>query len=155
MMRLFIDTNILIDLLIKRKPDYMSVAQVFDMALLRKDRLVMSNLSIVNAHYIVKKLAGVTEQALRSALYNICTTCEIAPLTQSITMKSLVSPFRDFEDATQYYCAMENNCDVILTNNTKDFNLSSLPVMNADEFIIANSFTKKLKNLANSFFGVL
>jgi predicted nucleic acid-binding protein len=141
MMRLFIDTNILIDLLIKREPNYVSVAQVFDSALSRKDKLVISNLSIVNAHYIVKKLVGVTEQALRAALYNICTTCEIAPLTPSITMKSLVSTFKDFEDATQYYCALENNCDVIVTNNTNDFNLSSLPVMNADEFILANSFT--------------
>jgi predicted nucleic acid-binding protein len=139
-MRLFVDTNILIDLLIKREPHYESVAQVFDMALLRKDTLIISSLSIVNAHYIVKKLSGVTEQALRSALYNVCTTCEIIPLTPSVTMKALVSPFKDFEDATQYYCALENNCDLILTNNAKDFQQSSLPVLNAEEFLIANSF---------------
>jgi predicted nucleic acid-binding protein len=139
MMRLFIDTNILIDLLIKREPTYESVARLFDTALLRKDKLVISNLSIVNSHYIVKKLTGVTEQSLRTALYNICTTCEIVPFTPNITMKALVSPFNDFEDAIQYYCALENNCDVIITNNAKDFNLSSLPVMKADEFIIANS----------------
>ena len=72
-MRIFVDTNILIDLLVKRMPSYVSVAQMFDKALLlRKDKLVISNLSIVNAHYIVKKLAGVTEQSLRSALHNIC-----------------------------------------------------------------------------------
>ena len=138
-MRIFIDTNILIDLLVKRMPAYVSVAQMFDRALLQKDKLVISNLSIVNAHYIVKKLAGVTEQALRSALHNICVTCEIASFTPSITMKSLVSPFKDFEDATQYYCALENNCDVILTNNVKDFNLSTLPVMTVDEFLLVNS----------------
>ena len=112
---------------------------MFDMALLRKDKLIIYNLSIVNAHYIVKKLAGVTEQALRLALHNICTTCEIAPFTPSITIKALVSPFKDFEDATQYYCAIENNCDVILTNNIKDFSLSSLPVMTVNEFLIANN----------------
>ena len=137
-MRLFIDTNVLIDLLIKRASAYAHVAQMFDTALLRKDKLVISNLSIVNAHYIVKKLAGVTEQGLRLALHNICITCEIAPFTPSITMKALVSPFKDFEDATQYYCALENNCDVILTNNIRDFNLSTLPVMTVDEFLIAN-----------------
>ena len=137
-MRLFIDTNVLIDLLVKRAPVYVSVAQMFDTALLRKDKLVISNLSIVNAHYIVKKLAGVTEQDLRIALHNICITCEIASFTPSITMKALVSTFKDFEDATQYYCALENNCDVILTNNIKDFNLSSLPVMTVKEFLITN-----------------
>jgi predicted nucleic acid-binding protein len=133
-MRLFIDTNILIDLLIKREPSYPIVAKVFDIALERKDTIVISNLSIVNAHYVVKKITGVQESALRTALHNICITCEIAPLTFSITMKSLVSPFKDFEDATQYFCAVENNCDVIITNNEKDFKLSTLSVMNITEF---------------------
>jgi predicted nucleic acid-binding protein len=132
-MKIFVDTNILIDLLIKREPMYVGVAKVFDSALKNHDMIVISNLSIVNAHYVVKKL-GVKESALRVALHNICSSCEIAPLTKSITMKSLLSDFKDFEDATQYFCAIDNNCDVILTNNKKDFKLSSLPVMSADEF---------------------
>ena len=135
-MRIFIDTNILIDLLIKRKPSYVSVARMFDIALKRKDTIVISNLSIVNAHYVVKKIAGVEESALRTALHNICTTCEIAPFTVSTTVKSLVSEFKDFEDATQYFCALENSCHLIVTNNEKDFKLSSLPVMSAAEFLI-------------------
>ena len=134
-MRIFIDTNILIDLLIKRQPTYLSVAKLFDTAIKRKDAIVISNLSIVNAHYVVKKITDVQEEALRTALYNICTTCEIVPLNVGITMKSLISAFKDFEDATQYYCALENVCDVIVTNNKKDFKISSLPVMTSTEFL--------------------
>jgi len=135
-MRIFIDTNILVDLLIKRNPSYLSVVRMFDIALKRKDTIVISNLSIVNAHYVVKKIAGVEESALRTALHNICTTCEIAPLTLNITVKSLSSEFKDFEDATQYFCALENSCHVIVSNNAKDFKLSILPVMTAAEFLI-------------------
>ena len=135
-MRLFIDTNILIDLLVKRNPSYSSVVRMFDIALKRKDSIVISNLSIINAHYVVKKIAGVEEAALRTALHNICTTCEIAPLTVGTTVKSLISEFKDFEDATQYFCALENSCHVIITNNVKDFKLSTLPVMNVVEFLI-------------------
>jgi len=135
-MKIFFDTNILIDLLIKRNLSYSSVAKIVDIALKRKDTIVISNLSIVNAHYVVKKIAGVQETALRTALHNICTTCEIAPFTVGITIKSLVSSFKDFEDATQYFCALENGCNVIVTNNEKDFKLSNLPVMNAVEFLI-------------------
>ena len=134
-MRIFIDTNILIDLLIKRHPNYLGIAKIFDIAIKRKDTIVISNLSIVNAHYVVKKITGVQEEHLRIALHNICTTCEIAPLNAGVTMKSLVSAFKDFEDATQYYCALENVCDVIVTNNKKDFKLSSLPVMSSAEFL--------------------
>jgi len=136
-MKIFIDTNILIDLLIKRQPFYTSVAKIFDTAFKKKDKIVISNLSIVNAHYVVKKIEGVQEKALRTALHNICTTCEIAPLNIGVTVKSLISAFKDFEDATQYYCALENACDVIVTNNEKDFKLSSLPVMNSMEFLIS------------------
>ena len=110
---------------------------MFDIALRRKDAIVISNLSIVNAHYVVKKITGVQESALRTALHNICTTCEIVPLTTGITIKSLVSEFKDFEDATQYFSALENGCNLIVTNNEKDFRLSALPVMNADEFLIS------------------
>jgi predicted nucleic acid-binding protein len=134
-MRLFIDTNILIDLLVKREPNYPSVAMIFDIAFTKKDVLVISNLSIINAHYVVKKIASVQESLLRIALHNICTTCEIAPLTLSITTKSLMSSFKDFEDATQYFCALENNCDIIITNNTKDFKLSQLPVLKPEDFL--------------------
>ena len=135
-MRIFIDTNILIDLLIKRNPSYSNVVRMFDFVLKRKDTIVISNLSIVNAHYVVKKIAGVEESALRTALHNICTTCEIAPFTVGTTIKSLVSAFKDFEDATQYFCALENSCHVIVSNNAKDFKLSILPVMTAAEFLI-------------------
>ena len=135
-MRIFIDTNILIDLLVKRNPSYSVVARVFNLALKRKDSIVISNLSIVNVHYVVKKIAGVEESALRTALHNICTSCEIAPLAVGVTIKSLVSEFKDFEDAIQYFCALENNCHVIITNNLKDFKHSSLPVMNAADFLI-------------------
>ena len=135
-MRIFIDTNILIDLLIKRNPSYSSVARIFDIALKRKDAMVISNLSIINAHYVVKKMAGVEESALRTALHNICTTCEIVPLDVGATVKSLVSSFKDFEDAVQYFSALDNNCNIIVTNNLKDFKFSSLPVMNAANFLI-------------------
>ena len=135
-MRIFIDTNILIDLLIKRNPSYLSVARIFDIAFKRKDVIVISNLSIINAHYVVKKIAGVKESALRTVLHNICTSCEIAPLTVGVTIKSLASAFKDFEDGIQYFSALANNCNIIVTNNLKDFKLSSLPVMNAGDFLI-------------------
>ena len=134
-MRIFIDTNILIDLIVMRSPSYASVAQIFDLALQKKDTIVISNLSILNAHYVVKRIAEVKETELRKVLHNICTSCEIAPLNANITIKSLVSEFKDFEDATQYFCALENMCDVIVTNNEKDFKLSTIPVMNTDEFL--------------------
>ena len=48
---------------------------------------------------------------------------------------SLNSDFKDFEDAIQYYTAIENKLSIILTRNLKDFKLSKLPVMSAKEYL--------------------
>jgi|TARA_B110000967_G_scaffold202939_1_gene242664 predicted nucleic acid-binding protein len=46
-----------------------------------------------------------------------------------------VSYFSDFENALQFYNAVESNCDIILTRNAKDFKKATLPVMSPDEFL--------------------
>jgi predicted nucleic acid-binding protein len=135
MMRIFLDTNVLLDLILKREPNYISIAQICELAFRKDDTLVISGLSIVNAHYIVKKLAQTSESIIRTTLGNICNTCEIVALTPTVTMRSLVSAFSDFEDATQYFCALENDCHVILTYNKKDFVHSTIPVLTAAEFL--------------------
>jgi hypothetical protein len=48
---------------------------------------------------------------------------------------ALNSEFRDFEDAIQYYTAIENDQDLIITRNQQDFKESKIPVMTAGEFI--------------------
>jgi predicted nucleic acid-binding protein len=136
MMRIFLDTNVLLDIILKREPNYTSVAQVCELAFKSGDTLVISGLSIVNAHYVVKKIARVPEAIIRAILGNICNACEVVALTSTVTMKSLVSVFSDFEDATQYFCALENSCDVILTYNKKDFAHSTIPILTATEFLV-------------------
>ena len=49
---------------------------------------------------------------------------------------SLNSNFKDFEDAIQYYTAIENNMDIIITRNLKDFKLSKIPVMTAKNYLV-------------------
>ncbi|GHT69402.1 PIN domain-containing protein [Bacteroidia bacterium] len=136
MKRIFIDTNVLLDLLLKREPHYACIALVFDWAVKHKNNgvaLLISSQSIINAHYILKKY--IKEEIVRAALNNVCVTCEIIDLNKDVLVKSLASVFGDFEDATQHVCAVTADSDVILTNNGKDFRNSVIPVMNADEFL--------------------
>jgi predicted nucleic acid-binding protein len=135
MVRIFLDTNVLLDLILKREPNYTSIAQACELVVRNDDTLVISGLSIVNAHYIIKKIAHIPEALIRATLGNICNACEVVALTPTVTMKSLVSAFPDFEDATQYFCALENDCDIILTYNKKDFVHSTIPVLTTAEFL--------------------
>jgi predicted nucleic acid-binding protein len=133
MKKLFIDTNILLDLLAERKPYYNEAAALFSMADKNRILLSISSLSIVNTHYILRKLRSGQEanRIIRTVkvLVNECA------LDDKITNLALNSDFNDFEDAIQYFTAIENRQDIIITRNRSDFKSSSLPVMSAGEFV--------------------
>ena len=43
--------------------------------------------------------------------------------------------FKDFEDGLQYYTAVENQSNIIITRNLKDFKSSRIPVMTASQYL--------------------
>jgi hypothetical protein len=65
--------------------------------------------------------------------------CSIFPVTQFVLEQAMKSDFSDFEDAVQYYSALQSKkCGVIITRNVKDFRLSEIAVMTPDEFLKVN-----------------
>jgi predicted nucleic acid-binding protein len=133
MRRLFIDTNIVLDLLAKR-PDYASAAKLFTLADQGKLELSVSSLTFANTHYILVKHEG-KEKTLK-ILRDLELVVTILDLSGKIVRLALNDKdFTDFEDGLQYYSALENGMEVIITRNQKDFKYSKLPVMNADQFL--------------------
>jgi len=134
MNRLLIDTNIVIDLLSKREGFYNEAAILFSLADKNKLILAVSSLTFANTHYIISKLK--TKKEARSILQRFKVLVETLSLDDKITELSLSDEkFTDFEDGLQYYSAIENQIDVIITRNKKDFKHSKLPVMTAKEFL--------------------
>jgi predicted nucleic acid-binding protein len=134
MKRLLIDTNIVIDLLAKRDPFYNDTAKLFSLADKNKVKLSVNSLTFANTNYILQKSksATITREILRK--FKILTT--VLALDEKIVDLALNdNEFTDFEDAIQYYSAVENNQDIIITRNLKDFKPSKIPVMTASEFI--------------------
>lgn len=133
MRKLFIDTNIVLDLLAKR-PDYASAAKLFTLADQGKLELSVSSLTFANTHYILVKHEG-KEKTLK-ILRDLELIVTIIDLSGKIVRLALNDKdFKDFEDGLQYYSALENGMEVIITRNQKDFKHSKLPVMNADQFL--------------------
>jgi predicted nucleic acid-binding protein len=134
MKKLFIDTTIVIDLLAIREPFYEDVAKLFSLADKNKIKLSVSSLTFANTNYILQKSnpGSVAKEILRK--FKILTV--VLSLDDKIIDLSLNdNGFGDFEDAIQYYSAIENNQDIIITRNLRDFKTSKLPVMTASEFI--------------------
>lgn len=134
MSRLLIDTNIVIDLLSKRKNFYDEAADLFSKADKKELELTISSLTFANTNYILTKLTSAKKA--RTILRKFKVLVEILSLDDKITELALSDEnFSDYEDGLQYYSAIENQIDVIITRNKKDFKNSKIPVLTAKEFL--------------------
>ncbi len=133
MKNLFLDTNIILDLLGRRMPFYSDAAKLFSLADRKKLKLSVSSLCIADAHYILSKENP--EMEVRNILRKFKVLVTVLPLDEKITDLALNSEFSDFEDGIQYYTAIENDQDIIITRNQQDFKESKIPVLTAGEFI--------------------
>lgn len=134
MKKVFVDTNIVIDLLAKREPFYEEAAGLFSLADQNIISLSVSAITIVNTNYIILKQ---TDSArAKEILRKLGLIVQILPLNDKIIGIALNdNSFSDFEDGLQYFTAIANNQDVLVTRNLKDFKASELPVMTAKQFI--------------------
>ena len=134
MSRLLIDTNIVIDLLAKSDEFYDEAAELFSRADKKELELTISSLTFANINYILTKLKSPKEA--REILRKFKVFVELLSLDDKITELALSDDnFPDFEDGLQYYSAIENQIDIIITRNKKDFKNSKIPVLTAKEFL--------------------
>ena len=139
MIKVLLDTNIILDLLAKREPFYNGAARIFTLADKSKLMLFTTSLSIANTYYILSNLKSASDA--REILRNFRVLVSIIEVDEKITDLSLNDhSFRDFEDAIQYYSALENKIGFIITRDSKEFKKTQIPVMTADEFL--TSFLK-------------
>ena len=134
MSRILIDTNIVIDLLSRREKFYDEAADLFSRADKNELKLTISSLTFANINYILTKLKSAKEA--REILRKFKVLVELLALDDKITELALSDDnFPDFENGLQYYSAIENQIDVIITRNKKDFKNSKVSVLTAKEFL--------------------
>jgi len=134
MKKLLIDTNIVIDLLSRRKPFYDEAATLFSLADKKQVELSVSPLTFANTSCTLLRQLDTTKA--KSILRKLRLIVNILPLDDKVVGLALNDDgFPDFEDGLQYYTAIENGQDLIITRNLKDFKSSKLPVMTARQFI--------------------
>ncbi len=134
MNRILVDTNIVIDLLAQRKEFYDEASELFSLSDKKEINLTISSLTFANTNYILSKQKS-PKQA-REILRKFKVLVEILNLNDKIIELALSDElFPDFEDGLQYYSAIENNVDVMLTRNKKDFKNSKIPVLTAKEYL--------------------
>lgn len=132
MTKLFLDTNIVMDLLEKREPFCNDALQLFSMAYRKRVQLWVSPMTYATVSFLLRKHGS---EGVKKLLSNFRQLSRVATANERVIDDSLASQFRDFEDAMQYYCALKVKATAIITRNGKDFANSKLPVMTAGEYL--------------------
>ncbi|MFY8187129.1 MAG: type II toxin-antitoxin system VapC family toxin [Flavobacterium sp.] len=134
MKKVFVDTNILVDLLSMRAPFYDDSVKLFSLADKKKIELSISSLTIANTNYILTKQLGKFQS--KAILKKIALVVQILPLNSKVIDLALIDEtFSDYEDGLQYFTAIEHQQDVIVTRNLKDYKNASITVMTPRQFV--------------------
>ena len=120
-MRVFLDTNILLDLLLERD-GYQDSVILFQMQDEGKLTLCVSILTMVNVGYVYRKTVG-QNMALANLKY-LSALVKVLPMDEDQLQRALLLNGRDFEDVLQAACASSGQCDYLITRNDKDYRIS-------------------------------
>jgi len=137
-MRVFLDTNIVIDFYDKREKFYYPAAIIFDLAYKRKIQIYVSAITFVNAFFLLRK--SYERDDLYHSMQGLASICEITDVDKNIIKRSLAEKRKDFEDSVQYESSLPYEVDVIITRNKKDFKDFASNVQSPEDFL--NSFCK-------------
>lgn len=132
-MKLFLDTNILIDVIANRKPWVDEALVLLELAKQKKLTLIVANFSFINLAYITRKLF--TQEELYALFSDLCLYVKVVEVGGMIIKKSFQKRWKDMEDCVQYLVAKREEADYLITRNEKDFSNSDIPVLSPSEFL--------------------
>ena len=120
---ILLDINICLDIMLKRIPFAENSGRSIELAISNQWQLVVAASSFDTIYYLLRKFTGATEAT--SILKTFRSLVKIGLVDTSVIDAALNAQWSDFEDAIQYYCAQHNECNIILTRNSTDFETQS------------------------------
>lgn len=132
-MKLFLDTNVLIDFILERPKFYPPAAMIISYAVEGKVKICASSISIVNMNFICVERCDMPLAEFRKKMDFLRGLLEICSVDESDIYLSYDKEWADFEDGVQYFSAKRCGADYLVTRNTKDFEENDLKVLEVDE----------------------
>jgi predicted nucleic acid-binding protein len=133
-MKVFIDANVIIAVLNKEYPLFTWASRVLSLQGKNNITLFTSPLCLAIAFYFSTKKSG--EKMARKKIELLCRNMQITTIDEKITTKAISNPqVHDFEDGLEYYSALQENCNFIVTENIEDFYFSEIEVLSCEAFL--------------------
>ncbi len=133
MKKIFIDSDVVIDFFNQRVPFNEEATKLFALVAEKKLQAAVSSLIFSNLYYVLRK--SKLHREVIMILRKLRIFVDVLPVSAGEIDRALISDFKDFEDAIQYFTAMEHKMDVLITRNTRDFKTAKIPVLSPKEFL--------------------
>lgn len=133
MKKVLCDINFILDIFLKRQPFYESAARLFRKIEDKELKGCLCALSFPTLFYLLSK--ELKRNAAMKVLEKIRIVFDVAAVDEKVIDLSLVSDFKDFEDAVQYYSAITAKADCIITRDKSDYTDDKVPVLTPEEFL--------------------
>ena len=132
-MKILIDANIALDILLQRQPFYVAGIQILGLAKSGIE-LYLSASSVTDIYYIIRKEIKSKETSIK-LLKNLIISVDIAAVSGSEIRKAIDLDWGDFEDAVQFTAGESLAVDYIITRNASDFSAATIPVLSPEDFL--------------------
>ena len=134
MKRVLIDTDVILDFFIDRQPFSENASKIFALC---ENRIISGYITPVilsNVYYILRQIAR--HNRVIEKLNQLLSIADVLTMDKNVVINALNSGFKDFEDALQYFAAVnKGNIDAIITRNVKDFKTSEIGVLTPESYV--------------------
>ena len=132
-MKVLLDTNVVLDVLLDRKPHVADSARIFRLVEEGKATGLLCATTLTTLDYLLSQSLGRPDS--RAVLARLLRLFEIAPVTRTVIEGALRSEMADFEDAVLVYAARQAGADAVVTRNPKDFAKATCPIFDPRQFL--------------------
>ncbi len=132
--KVFVDADVCFDLLANRHPFYHAASQLFSLSNEGRIKLAVSSLTFAHLSYLLQQQLH-NQRKVVGILSSFKILTDVLPVDDKIITAALASAFSDFEDAIQYFCALNGNVTHFITRNKDHYKKSALPVLTADSYL--------------------
>jgi predicted nucleic acid-binding protein len=133
-MKILVDTNVVLDVLLKRSPFYQDSFKIFQLVDQGRIYGCLSASSITDIFYLLSKDRHNSEEVYQ-IMYDLTALFSVVPVSETTISDALALRWKDFEDAVQYMTARENDITQIITRNKADYETCDIPCVSPAEFV--------------------
>ncbi len=130
-MKILFDTNIILDVLLNRKPFVELSANLVSSVENKTIEGYLCATTITTFDYLISKSRN--RETAKIEIQKLLTLFQIADVNSTVLTMAINSGFTDFEDAVQYFSGKCSNVDGLVSRNTKDYKKAILPIYTPDD----------------------